>query len=76
MTEFGSLFHQIVIFSYFTIAVQVHCVLSLFTDANMLLAGDDQGFVWLYDLSNVQNQLPDPEERDRKGPLELRHSKV
>ena len=51
-------------------------VLFLLLDAHLLLAGDDEGFVWLYDLSKVHSQLPDPEERERKGGIEIRHSKV
>eukprot|EP00795_Rhopilema_esculentum_P016021 gene16021-7364_t len=53
----------------------VSCISNTIVGANKLLAGDDEGFVWLYDLSKIHGQLPDPEERDRKGPLELRHSK-
>ena len=45
-------------------------------DGSVLLAGDDEGFVWAYDLSKVHGQLPNPDERDRKGPLELRHAWV
>ena len=45
-------------------------------DGSVLLAGDDEGFVWAYDLSKVHGQLPNPDERDRKGPLELRHTWV
>jgi len=44
------------------------------SDGSVLLAGDDEGFVWAYDLSKVHGQLPNPDERDRKGPLELRHA--
>lgn len=51
-------------------------VLFVLLDVNLLLAGDDEGFVWLYDLSKVHSQLPDPEERERKGGIEIRHSKV